>query len=646
MTNLEVLLLVIVVGPIILGGVAWALGAGNKIRNALAVISAIGTAIAGIWFCFEGRFNSDIEIPFNVPHLVQILEALVTFIIFLIGIRVKSYIVVIITLFQMAIMAAGHALAKGVTTPESAAMFRLDALSATLVLIISIIGSAIVVYATGYMKRHQEHAPSTAASSGKFFFFLIAFLGFMNGLVLADNMKWLAFFWECTTLCSFFLIRHDGTVEARKNSRTALIINAMGGAGMSLAGFISFYKFGNESISGLINMASAGAGFVSVGLLVVALLFFATCTKSAQLPFQSWLLGAMVAPTPVSALLHSSTMVKAGSYLVLRMAPVFGDSIISMIVALCGAFTFAIASALAIGQSNGKKVLAYSTIANLGLIVACAGINTELALIAGIVILVYHAITKALLFMCVGAIEQQIGSRDIEDMGGVMHRMPLTATIAAIGMASMIMPPMGMLIGKWLALESVTKSPFILMLLVIGSALTVFFWAKWIGRIITSSHHEKYEVENIPYSVKIILSLNAMAVVFCSLCVVPVYMYLIKPVAAVTISSTKIGVMSSGAIDYFMTWPIYLIMFVVLISILFGILIMRRNRISKPFLCGENVDGGTETYEFRSLMDLPEKANVTGYYYTNIFGENRLTTWANLIAVLILITLFARVLIG
>ena len=124
----------------------------------------------------------------------------------------------------------------------------------------------------------------------------------------------------------------------------------------------------------------------------------------------------MVAPTPVSALLHSATMVKAGTYLLLRMAPAFAGTTMSTIVALFGAFTFVGTCMLAVSQSNAKKILAYSTISNLGLIIACVGINTPASMVAATMIIIYHSVSKGLLFMCVGAIEQRIGSRDIEDM--------------------------------------------------------------------------------------------------------------------------------------------------------------------------------------------------------------------------------------
>ena len=182
-------------------------------------------------------------------------------------------------------------------------------------------------------------------------------------------------------------------------------------------------------------------------------------SKSAQLPFQSWLCGAMVAPTPVSALLHSSTMVKAGVYLVLRLSPAFAGTMLAGIVSLTGAFTFVAASALACGQSNGKKILAYSTIANLGLIIACAGMRPRRPSPPPFCSSSSTRVSKGLLFLCVGTIEQHIGSRDIESMRGLYKIMPRVAVITLFGIVTMMLPPFGALLAKWIAHRSRPPRP-------------------------------------------------------------------------------------------------------------------------------------------------------------------------------------------
>jgi len=193
----------------------------------------------------------------------------------------------------------------------------------------------------------------------------------------------------------------------------------------------------------------------------------------------------MVAPTPVSALLHSSTMVKAGVYLVLRTAPIISGTAVGMGVALVGSMTFLVGSLAAITTSDAKKVLAYSTVANLGLVVLCGGIGTYAAVWAGVLLIIFHAVAKCLLFLCVGVVEQRLHSRDIEAMSGLILNQPRVAVMMLIGMAGMFLAPFGMLISKWAVLKAVVDaSPTLSVFIVFGSSATLFFWAKWMGKLL------------------------------------------------------------------------------------------------------------------------------------------------------------------
>ena len=271
-----------------------------------------------------------------------------------------------------------------------------DRLSMIMILIIGIIGSLITVYALGYMKDFQHHHADEKDRRPWFFFLLFLFLAAMFGLVTSNNLIWMYFFWEITSLCSFFLIGFTKTKEAIRNSFRALIMNLLGGLGFCLAIIILGYGW-DESIrtlqlSDVILYGESGYGVIPALMIPVGLLAFAGITKAAQMPFNSWLLGAMVAPTPTSALLHSSTMVKAGVFLILKLAPCLGwgnaeygmVNYAGIMVMAVGGITFLLASFAAISQSNAKRVLAYSTIANLGLIVVCGGIGTTAAVWAGI----------------------------------------------------------------------------------------------------------------------------------------------------------------------------------------------------------------------------------------------------------------------
>lgn len=628
-------LLAIIAGPILLGMAAWAVRA-EKIRNVIVMAAALLTASLGILMARGGPFV--VETGPWAGYLATALEFGVIATVTVIAIRFRIWTVLGMSLAQF-VMAAYELLHGGAEKAGSG--FVLDSLATVLVLIISLVGSTIVVFGIGYMHRHEHHAPPSAATNGRFFFFLIGFLGLMNGLVLTDSLKWLSIFWECTTLCSFFLIGHDRTPEARQNARRALVLNMIGGVAMTGAALAFSHDGGNGTISGMIHSASP-----MTLLLPILLLLMAAFTKSAQLPFQSWLLGAMVAPTPVSALLHSSTMVKAGSYLVLRLAPAFQNTPLATLVALAGGFTFAIASGIAISQSNAKKVLAYSTIANLGLIVACAGINSSLAYTAALIILVYHAVSKALLFLCVGTIEQQIGSRNIDDMSGIMFKMPLTTTIAIVGMISMMAPPFGMLVGKWMAILATAHTPTVLMLLVLGSALTIFFWAKWMGRITTTSYHDQYTIESMPITMKGTLILLAATVVAAGAGSMAVYKQWLQPLAVTALTNVTLQPGSDAlmkSVDDYMSWAMYPILAVVAIVGLASMFTWGKTQVRLPFLCGENVGTESKSFEFRSLMDGKNTAQVTSYYFTPLFGETVITRWANPVALLILISFFARI---
>ena len=603
-------------------------GANRGIRGFLVLAATALTMAAGVALAYRGP--TTIQLPPLFGTLAQGIEPLIILIVIALGFLTRSRMVRLMGAAQLALAIAGTAAAQG-GEPHPLTL-TVDWLSIVMVLVVSVIGGLIAVYAIGYMNNHERHAPKTAASTNRFFFFIVAFLGLMNGLVLVDDLKWLSIFWEGTTLCSFFLIGHDGTDEARVCARRALLINTFGGLAMSLAGSVAYAWGGTESIA---HMMAGGA------VLPLALLSLATMTKSAQLPFQSWLLGAMVAPTPVSALLHSSTMVKAGSYLILRLAPALGASPLAPVVAVAGAFTFVATSALAIGQSNGKKVLAYSTIANLGLIATCAALHSPLAYAAALTLLVFHAISKALLFLCVGTIEQTIGSRHIEDMSGILYKMPVTTIIAIVGMASMIVPPFGMLIGKWMAIESSVHTPLVMLLLIAGSALTIFIWAKWLGRITTASYHPVYQAEKVSPWMMSVLGLLGLGVLTASVAALPIYRAVVVP-----FSVSAFGRVSGGAAvplldaaETFMAWPMLVLLGAVILAGLTAAFFVRSNHVRLPFLCGENVEDGELSYRFRGPMDGLDTAMLTSYY-PPIFAERRITLWANPIAILVILTLF------
>ncbi len=587
-----------------------------------------------------------LQLPVHLGLLFEIADFALLALIAAIGFRLKKPLIVVLTLCQ-AIPLLIFELTGSVKEPEIA--FVIDYLSLIMILLVSVIGPIITVFATGYMKEHEHHLHLEKSRQPQFFGILFMFLAAMNALAMTNNLSWMMFFWEVTTLCSFLLISHDGNEQAVKNATRALWINLLGGVGFVFA-IITIYKgIGTLAVDEIIRH-SPGASFTGMLAVGLGLLCFAAFTKSAQFPFQSWLLGAMVAPTPVSALLHSSTMVKAGVYLVVRMAPAFKDTMLGTIVAVVGAFTFVAASAIAISQSNGKRVLAYSTIANLGLIICCAGIGSYVAMGAAILLMIFHAVSKGLLFLCVGTIELGIGSRDIEDMQGLFRKMPFTTIIALIGMISMLLPPFGVLVTKWLAIEAAVRLPLVLIFITVGSALTLVFWAKWIGIVLTVSYHEKHTMEKLPFTMAISLFALMVGVIFTGVDISGIFKTAVAPFlagffpAAGTVLNGSNGLWLVGAgktVGGFAPGYFFLILLVLLILVPF---FLKRStaQLKPPYLCGANTDD-PKGLEFNAPANLVENVVVRNYYLAGAFGEALLTPWVNFIAGAIILIMFGVV---
>ncbi len=387
--------LFLILFPFIAAALVWLTPEGKPrawaIRVMTAVIAFGSVILAGAMFRQPTQYFVFESAAFS--HLLFPLETLMTLAIVWLGFKYKRYSAIALAAAQFAIM-LGFEMSFGAELSPQHNLY-IDQLSIIMALVIGIVGSLICLYAVSYMKDYHRHYPRLADRRGYFFFVLFAFLGAMFGLIFSNNLLYMLFFWEITTLTSFLLIGYTRTPEAVKNSFTALIMNLGGGIAFALAIFILY------NTSGIIELDKLIAA-KSMVLLPVALMCFAGLTKAAQMPFSKWLLGAMVAPTPTSALLHSSTMVKAGVFLLLKLAPVIQGTIVGNSVALIGGTTFLLASLINLSERNVKKVLAYSTIANLGLMVACAGLGSYEAVWVGIMFIVFHAVGKSLLFLVVG----------------------------------------------------------------------------------------------------------------------------------------------------------------------------------------------------------------------------------------------------
>jgi multicomponent K+:H+ antiporter subunit A len=312
---------------------------------------------------------------------------------------------------------------------------RMDGLALMFALLITAIGSLIVLYGAYYLAAEDPAA--------RFFSMLLLFMGAMLGVVLADNLILLVVFWELTSISSFLLIgfwRHRA--DAREGARMALTVTGAGGlallAGVLLLGHV-VGSYDLERVFAAREKIQASSWYVPILLLFLLGAF----TKSAQFPFHFWLPRAMAAPTPVSAFLHSATMVKAGVFLLARMYPALGGSEPWFwIVSTAGIATLLLGAVVAIFQHDLKGLLAYSTISHLGLITLLFGLDSPLAVVAGVFHILNHAIFKASLFMAAGIIDHETGSRDMRQLNGLWKAMPITATLAMVAAAAMAGVPL------------------------------------------------------------------------------------------------------------------------------------------------------------------------------------------------------------
>lgn len=312
---------------------------------------------------------------------------------------------------------------------------RMDGYAWLFALIVSGMGALVVLYARYYMSP-EDPVP-------RFFSFFLAFMGAMLGVVLSGNLIQLVLFWEMTSLASFMLIAYwHHRQDARRGARMALTVTGAGGlcllAGVLILGHIvGSYDMDQVLASG--DLVRADPWYPAVVVLVA----LGALTKSAQFPFQFWLPNAMAAPTPVSAYLHSATMVKAGVFLLARFWPVLsGTDEWFWIIGGLGLASLVLGAYAAIFQQDMKGVLAYSTISHLGLITLLLGMNSSLGLVAAIFHMVNHATFKASLFMAAGIVDHETGTRDLGRLSGLRRAMPITATLAVVAAAAMAGVPL------------------------------------------------------------------------------------------------------------------------------------------------------------------------------------------------------------
>jgi ech hydrogenase subunit A len=614
----------------------------NDIVRDWVVRIGVAVIVASAFYVAQKSFGGDYEFVYNsiwLPIALLIIETALSIFIIYISIRNKKWIITLAVLVQTVIILWYELFSKSIFQ-NTTQHFFIDKLTITMIIIVAVVGGLICLFALPYMKKYHTNHPEIKDRRPFFFALLFFFLSAMFGMVCVTDLSILFSFWEFTTVFSFLLIGYSKTPEAIKNAFTALIMNTIGGICFAISIAWLGTQYNVETFPDLLDWVASNSSVVVA--LPIFLLCIAALTKSAQLPFSKWLLGAMVAPTPVSALLHSSTMVKAGVYLLIRISPAFtGNTLPGILVIGIGTITFLATSMIAVSQSDAKKVLAYSTIANLGLIVACIGVGTYESIWAAVMLIIFHAVSKSLLFISVGKIENVLGSRDIEDMHGLIVKLPAMALLMIIGIAGMFLAPFGMLISKWAALKAFIDSGnvFVVLLLVFGSAITLFYWSKWLGKIVaglprTERFSEKLNVDEY-------VSLFGLAIITTFICLINSFISnsIVYPFVGDFFGVGKFTIISQES------QIIMALMLAMVIFIPFGIYFFTWNKQQLTTVYMSGVNAG-DNRSFIGNEGKKKQMYLSTWYLDNYFGEKKLLFPSILLTLAFIAVMFAIVLGG
>ena len=599
--------------PLLVAGVLLLVG-NETARRVIVCSSAVIIGFGSVWLVLANLGTPWVGIEFSsgaIDIVCTIIGLVIAAVILCFGVKYKNVLACVLAVVQVVGSVVFDVfVAHGIEVQYG---LYLDSLTLVTTFIIGVVGSGICIYALGYMEDFQAHEPADAKDRRpRFFALMFLFLSAMYVIVFSNNLLWMFTGWEITTVCSFLLIGYTKTPEAINNAFRQIIMNLAGGIGFLVALFAIALTMDTLS---LVEFIAAGVMAPALAALPAVALAFAGMTKAAQMPFHTWLLGAMVAPTPTSALLHSSTMVKAGVFLLIKLSPIFlVCPVASVMTILVGGITFLLCSFMAISQTNAKRVLAYSTIANLGLIVACAGVGTPEAVWAATFLVLFHAVAKSLLFLCVGTAEHHIGSRDIEDMDLMFERMPRLARFMMAGIMIMFVAPFGMLIAKWGTLVSFADTGNVALILILGfgSAATFLFWAKWLGKLSGIAAHPLNVETTVHRSEWIALMVMAVLSMLCCVGLPVLSTFLVEPYIF-----DVFGVCSQG-VSQANLWVAALLSAVVFI-VLFGGLGSQQVKQVPVYLAGVSVNNANRT--FHNSLSGETMATSRNWYMEGIFGE-------------------------
>jgi hydrogenase-4 component D len=364
--------------------------------------------------------------------------------------------------------------------------FLLDPLASVLLLVVTLVGFITVLFSTSYLTEKNRDHPVGPQDQGRYYFWLLAFLGSMVGVATAPNFLHLFIFWELTTVCSWALISFYRSPESLRAGFKAILMTHAGGAFFLLALLVLFVETGSFGFDALGRLDPALRGWVFFFLMVAA------WAKAAQVPFHTWLPDAMAAPTPISAYLHAASMVKAGVFLMARTVGAGWDvpAPWGLVLGVMALVTMLVALSFYFVQDDLKRLLAYSTIAHLGYVllgVALGAMGSMVGFRGGVLHILCHGFAKATLFLAVGAVAYVTGTRSISALAGVARSMPLTATAYFVGLLAVTgIPPFACFWSKFMILAGALQMEGLLgpgvLILVLGESLVAFGWMLFVGQ--------------------------------------------------------------------------------------------------------------------------------------------------------------------
>ncbi|MEA3383468.1 MAG: proton-conducting transporter membrane subunit [Campylobacterota bacterium] len=428
-------------------------------------------------------------------NIFKILDVILLVFFFYVGYKYKSKLVLFLAVAQLLL----YMFILTLTPIHLSSDILVDKISSTMLLVINIVGGVIIIYALKYIQSEEFKE----CKKNMFIAILFFFLAVMNLIVTTNNLEIFFFAFELTTLCSYLLIRYREDEISIANALQALWMNQIGGLAILIALLLTIFMYDTIYLDILLKNSS------DVLLLPLSLLVIAAFVKGASLPFNKWLLGAMVAPTPVSAILHSATMVKIAPYLILKIAPAFSP-VLATIVVFSGSFVFMAASLMALSKDYFKEILGLSTIALLALMMAISSIGTPEAINIALILIVFHAISKALLFLQAGILEKVYHLKYLQDIYNLSGKSSLVVFFILIGFGSLTLPPFGAFLGKFASIELLSSLIeenifylFSLVFVLIGSVFLTLLYFKVVTKLLPSGEGGNTPKGDIAFTYKL-----------------------------------------------------------------------------------------------------------------------------------------------